>query len=137
MGFVHTEITIRNTGDVIKAEDGIIPEEDIRQVTVDAMVDTGASTLVINEDLREQLGLKVRGQRPVTLANETKDIALITESVEIHWKNRDTTCRALVVSGAGKILLGAIPLEDMDLMVDPKRQELVGAHGDEPISFCY
>jgi hypothetical protein len=43
----------------------------------------------------------------------------------------------LVVSGDGKILLGAIPLEDMDLMVDPVRQELTGAHGDEPITGLY
>jgi hypothetical protein len=51
--------------------------------------------------------------------------------VEIHWQDRDTTCPALVLPDAGEVLLGAIPLEDMDLMVDPVRQVLTGAHGDE------
>jgi len=39
--------------------------------------------------------------------------------------------RALVVPGAEKVLLGVIPLEGLDLMVNPVTQELVGAHGDE------
>ena len=136
MGFVYTEITLKNTSDVIRAGDGAINEKDIRQVTVQAIVDTGASTLVISEELRKQLGLNVRGRRRVILANETQEIGLITEPVEIHWKERDTTCRALAISGARQILLGAIPLEDMDLLVDPKKQELVGAHGDEILSMA-
>ncbi|MDR0315451.1 MAG: hypothetical protein LBH97_00960 [Treponema sp.] len=42
-------------------------------------------------------------------------------------------CEPWVVSGNGKILLGAIPLENMDLIVDPARQVLTGAHGDEEV----
>jgi len=38
-----------------------------------------------------------------------------------------------VVVNSGRILLGAIPLEDMDLIVDPAKQELIGAHGDEEV----
>jgi hypothetical protein len=51
--------------------------------------------------------------------------------MEVHWKDRESTCRALVLPEAGETLLGAIPLEDMDLIVDPAGQELKGAHGDE------
>ena len=40
---------------------------------------------------------------------------------------------AVVVADAKKVLLGALPLEAMDLIVDPVRQTLVGAHGDEPL----
>jgi hypothetical protein len=43
------------------------------------------------------------------------------------------TCQAWVIPNAKEILLGAIPLEDMDLMVDPAGRKLVGAHGDEPL----
>jgi len=75
--------------------------------------------------------LRIRGLREATLANDMKEICKVTEPVEIHWKNRETTCRALVSSGWGEILLGAIPLEDMDLMVNPVKQELVGVHGDK------
>jgi hypothetical protein len=44
------------------------------------------------------------------------------------------TCRPLVIPNATEVLLGAIPLEDMDLMVDPVGQKLVGRHGDRPES---
>jgi hypothetical protein len=48
-----------------------------------------------------------------------------------HKKRRDTVCRAILVPNANAILIGAIPLEDMDLVVNPAKQELTGAHGDE------
>jgi hypothetical protein len=40
---------------------------------------------------------------------------------------------AVVVKGASEFLLGVLPLEGMDLMVDPVNQRLVGAHGDQPV----
>ena len=135
MGFVHAQITLKNAGDVINVQRGIIKEQEIRQTTVSAMVDTGAATLVINEELRLQLGLRIQGERPATLANNSKEIVKVAEPVEIHWKNRDMVCRPWVVASSPNILLGAIPLEDMDLIVDPAKQELTGAHGSEIIAF--
>ncbi|GHV91900.1 hypothetical protein AGMMS50268_24030 [Spirochaetia bacterium] len=58
----------------------------------------------------------------------------MTEAVAVHWKDRMTACQALVVPGAGEVLLGAIALEGMDLMVNPVDQKLVGIHGDKPLS---
>jgi hypothetical protein len=55
----------------------------------------------------------------------------VTEPVRIYWKDRRTTCEAVVLPGEKDVLLGAYPLEGMDLMVHPKRQEVVGAHGDK------
>ena len=134
MGIVYTEITIRNVKDIIKAEEGLIKENEIRQAMVEAMVDTGTGTLVINEELRQQLGLEVKGERQATLANNAKETVRIAGLVEVHWKDRMMACQPVVVSGAGEILLGVIPLEDMDLMVDPVRHELTGAHGDEIVT---
>jgi len=134
MGLVYAEITLRNAGDVSNEQRGIIKESDIRQTTVTAMVDTGAVTLVINEKLRTQLGLAVRGSRQVSFANDTKEICKTTEPVEIQWNNRSCAVRALVVPDSSEVLLGAIPLEDMDLIVDPARLTLTGAHGDEVVS---
>ena len=54
----------------------------------------------------------------------------LTEGVQIQWKNRNAVCQAIVVPNANNVLLGAIPLEAMDLIVHPSKQELVGAHGD-------
>jgi hypothetical protein len=56
-----------------------------------------------------------------------------TEPIEVHWKNRDCYCSALVLPDAKRVLLGVVQLEDMDLMVNPTTQELVGAHGDEEL----
>ena len=131
MGYVYTDLTLKNTKDVIFARSGMIKDENIRQMTVQAMVDTGAGTLVINEAIQRELGLEIMGERPVTLADKTYKLCEFTEPVEIHWKNRSTTVRAVILTGAEEVLLGAIPLEDMDLMVDPVRRELTGAHGDD------
>ena len=132
MGLVHAEITLKNAGDVISVRRGSIKEPEVRQATVQATVDTGAMTLVINEQLRRQLGLGIVGRKQATLANNAKETVQIAEPVDVHWKNRSMTCRPWVV-GSGRILLGAIPLENMDLIVDPAGQELVGAHGEEEV----
>jgi hypothetical protein len=65
------------------------------------------------------------------MANGDRVIAKVTDPVAVHWKNRETACPALVIPNAKAILLGAIPLEGMDLMVDPVNQQLVGVHGEE------
>ena len=137
MGFVHADITLKNVKDIMKAEEGLIKEAEIRQKTVQAMVDTGARTLVISEAVRQHLGLEIKEERRATLANNAKVMCNYTEPVDIHWKNRSCSVRALVLPDTAEILLGAIPLEDMDLIIDPARQELTGAHGDEAMSIIY
>jgi clan AA aspartic protease len=132
MGIVRAEITLKNAWDAGNAQNGIIKETEIRQTVVEAVVDTGALTLVINEELRRQLGLLVVGTRKATLADDTKKTIKIAQSVEVHWKNRSMVCQPWVVD-SGNVLLGAIPLEDMDLMVDPSSQTLAGVHGEEPV----
>jgi clan AA aspartic protease len=133
MGIVHSEITLKNAADVAKARDGFIPQEKVRVLTVSALVDTGTGTIVITEEIQQKLGLVIEGLRRATLADGVSTLYQLTEPVEIRWEDRFTTCRALVVPGADHILLGVIPLEDMDLMVDPTRQELTGAHGKEAL----
>ena len=130
MGIVQAEITLKNAFDVANVRRGYIKEPEIRQTTAQAVVDTGAFTLVIDEELRQQLGLEKLATKRVTLANNIKETVYVAEPVEVHWKDRSMACRPWVV-GSGRILLGAIPLESMDLIVDPKGQELIGAHGDE------
>jgi len=130
MSIVQTEITLRNTKDKMKAEEGLIKVSDIRQITVNSLVDTGAWTLVINEEIREKLGLEIVGSEAGTLADGTKQEFNLAGPVEVRWKNRRTTCEALVIPDADDILLGAIPLEAMDLTINPRR-ELIGIHGDQ------
>jgi clan AA aspartic protease len=133
MGHVNTKLILKNFGDTQRAKKGQIREHEIRQVTVDAMVDTGATTLVINKDLFQRLGLDVMEEQEITLANDTKELCKLTEPVAIYCNNRSTVMQALVVEDASEVLLGVIPLEGMDLMVDPVNRKLIGVHGDRVV----
>ena len=131
MGTVYAEITLKNGADRVRFIDGHIGEKDIRSVSVTAIVDTGAMSLVITEDLREKLGLLIMGEKTVHIANGQRMSCKVTEPVEINWKNRSSSLQAVIIPGAEKVLLGVIPLEDMDLIVNPVTLELAGAHGDK------
>ena len=120
MGIIQTEITLKN-----------VMDKTIAPAVVTAVVDTGSSNLVITEELRQKLGLGIVGEKTAHIANGQRVACKRTEAVEVQWKDRDTVVHALVIPGAEKVLLGAIPLEDMDLMVSPATQELVGIHGDK------
>jgi len=133
MGHVNTQITLKNLWDVLNAKKGNLPEDKIRQATIDVMVDTGSSMLVINEQLFQQLGLDVIGEREINLANDAREICKVTEAMEINWEDRSTVMSALVIEDAPESLLGVLPLEGMDLIVDTVNQKLVGAHGDHPV----
>jgi clan AA aspartic protease len=133
MGHVNTQITLKNMKDIFKAEQGIIQEPEIRKATVDVMVDTGASMLVINKQLFQQLGLNAIGEREITLANDARETCKLTEALEINWEDRSVIMSAIVVEDAPDFLLGVLPLEGMDLIVDTVNQKLVGAHGNHPV----
>jgi clan AA aspartic protease len=137
MGTVYEEITLKNVGDVISVERGYIKEPEIRETTVQVVVDTGAETLIINESVQKQLGLNIIGLRKVKVADGEERLCQRAEPVEVIWKDRDMTCRPWVLPGAPEVLLGAIPLEEMDLIVDPKNRQLIGAHGDQPLGRIY
>ena len=133
MGRVYTRITLKNTGDESKANEGLIRKDEVRSVTVRAVVDTGASTVIINEELRQKLGLEKIEEKKYIMADGKRSTGWRTMPVDIRWKDRSCTIRAVVIPGARRVLLGAIPLEDMDLIIHPKTQKVVGAHGNEQI----
>jgi predicted aspartyl protease len=127
------EITLVNARDVGNVQDGIIPKAKIRSMTIKAVPDTGAWVLVINEETRAHLGLSIEGAVKATLADGSASSYQQTEAVEIHWKDRSTTQQALLLPNGKDILLGALPLEALDLMVDPVNERLVGVHGDKAL----
>jgi clan AA aspartic protease len=133
MGHVNTKISLKNHRDTFALKKGLIKEQEIRKATIDVMVDTGATTLIIDEKLFEQLGLDSIAEREITLANDAKETCKVTEPLEIHWEDRFVAMSAVVVKGASEFLLGVLPLEGMDLMVDTVNRRLVGVHGDHPV----
>jgi len=133
MSTVYTEITLKNADDEAIVETGLVKNHKIRQTTVKALVDTGAWTLVINEATRQLLGLRKFETKTGTLSDGTITEYSLAGPVKVIWKNRKTNCDAIGLPEADDILLGAIPLEAMDLIVHPRKEEVVGAHGDEEL----
>ena len=125
MGLIHAEIGLKNGGDVYKARIGEITEENIKMVYVNALVDSGAYMLAINERVMEQLGVPVMRKAPATLANGTIIDLEIVGPIEVSFLNRSTTVDAMVLPGDTEVLLGAIPMEGMDVLIDPLRQQLI------------
>jgi predicted aspartyl protease len=131
MGEVKERVKLVNVRDAAYARGGYIKEADVRQVTVDAIIDTGAGPLVITEAMRQRLGLEIERDTSVFLAGKVPQKCVIAELVDIHWQDRYTSSRPLVLPDGDETLVGVIPLEDMDLMVNPVERCLVGAHGDQ------
>lgn len=125
MGLVYAEIELINGGDLEMARRHIIGEDEVKRMTVSALVDTGSYMLCINENIQEQLQLPVVEKRKAQLANGEIVQCDVVAPVELRFKNRATTCRAMVLPGNNEVLLGAIPLEDMDVLIHPLRQELI------------
>ncbi|MDR0563125.1 MAG: aspartyl protease family protein [Spirochaetaceae bacterium] len=133
MGLTYTTITLVNSGDIIAVDRGYMKEQDVRRITVRALVDTGSITLVINDKICQQLGLMVSEYTNVTLAGGARSAAKLAGPVQVRWEDRLTHCDALVLPGESEVLLGAIPLEGMDLEVHPATQTVAGAHGSKRV----
>jgi hypothetical protein len=125
MGLIHANISLTNAGDISLFEGGFIKESDIRKVECVALVDSGAIMMAINENLKIQLGLKVRDVRPAQLADGTVKNLEVVGPIEVRFKNRLSTTNAMVLPGNQEVLLGAIPMEEMDVLIHPAKQELI------------
>jgi clan AA aspartic protease len=112
MGLVYADIELANPSD-----DGLEP------ITVNALVDTGALWLIIPEHVAIQLKIKTLEEREVTLADGAKRLVPYAGPVKVRFKNRTGFTGALVMGN--EVLLGAIPMEDMDLIVHPLKQMLM------------
>ncbi len=125
MGLTYADITLINGEDLILAKRHIIGEEEVKQMKVNMLVDSGAYMLAINENIQEQLQLPFLEKRKAQMANGNIEEYDVVGPIEIRFKNRQCTCRAMVLPGDNEPLLGAIPMEDMDVLIHPLRQELV------------
>jgi clan AA aspartic protease len=125
MGLVYADITLINGEDLILAKRHIIGEDEIKQMNVSMLVDSGAYNLCINETIKEQLSLEVKETRKAQLANGSVEEYEVVGPVEVKFKNRRCSVDAFVLKGDTEPLLGAIPMEDMDVLIHPRRQELV------------
>ena len=125
MGLTYATIDVVNATDNGMARRNLLPAEEVRRAEVRMLVDSGAYMLCLNEHLATQLGLDVIDTMTGELADGTVAEMPVAGPVDLYFRNRQTTCRAVILPGQTEPLLGAIPMEDMDVLVDPKRQELI------------
>jgi len=111
MGLVDGNLVLRNPR---------LP--DLDPVDVVALVDSGATHLCIPEHVQIQLQLEAIDSKEVTSADGTKKLVPYVGPIELHFKNRIGFAGALVMGD--QVLLGAIPMEDMDLVIVPKTRTI-------------
>ena len=118
MGLVTAKITLRNPG-----------LKKLKPLDVDALVDSGAVHLCIPEHIQIQLKLEEIDKKEVILADGERKLVSYVGPIEIKFKNRIGFAGALVMGD--QVLLGAIPMEDMDLVIIP-RKRILDVNPDSP-----
>ena len=139
MGRVLTEATIENLEDLWASNKGLIPADQVRRaIVLDALVDTGATLLSLPTVLIRQLGLTPRTTKQVWSSAGLTTTTLY-ETVRLTIQGRDCTIDVLEVPDGVPVLIGQIPLEHLDFVVDLKNRKLIGnpAHGGEHIYEMY
>ena len=111
MGLINAKLTLKNPR-----------QPDLQPVEVTARADSGAVHLCIPTHVQIQLGLEEVMKKEVTLADGGKRLVPYVGPIELHFKNRVGFAGALVMGD--EVLLGAIPMEDMDLVLIPKTRTL-------------
>jgi len=139
MGRVLTDATIENLEDLWDFKRGRLSREQVRKVTVnDALVDTGATLLSLPTRLIRQLGLERTGTKRVTSSLGSGESAMY-EAVRLTIQGRTCTMDVMEVPDDVPALIGQLPLEHLDLVVDARDRKLIGnpAHGGEHVYELY
>jgi clan AA aspartic protease len=111
MGLVNGKLALKNPR---------LPK--LASVEVVALADSGGLHLCIPEHVQIQLKLKAIDNKEVTLADGSKKLVPYVGPIELRFKNRVGFAGALVMGD--QVLLGSIPMEDMDLIIIPKTRTL-------------
>ena len=111
MGLVYTSISLSNPRDPI-----------LKAIEVEALVDTGATTLCIPEHVAVQLQLPAIEQREVVTADSKSHLVSYVGPIQVKFENRTCFTGARVLGDS--VLMGAVPMEDMDLVVHPREQKV-------------
>jgi predicted aspartyl protease len=139
MGKVLVTARIESLKDFYEVELGVLPADEARFVEVfDALVDTGAMMLSLPTRLIDQLGLERYRTRRLRTVGGVIDCN-ICEAVRLTIQGRDFTSDVAEIPDECPVLIGQIPLEGLDFVVDPSAQKLIGnpEHGGEHMIDCF
>lgn len=135
MGLVYATIELTNMFDEYLHEEGSLSQTDIHRWSGEMMVDTGPIRMAINEEIKQKLGLKHTRPMRFTSADGSSRVVELTSGIKVRFGDRTTVTDAFVLPGNAEPLLGAIPIEGMDLVVIPSAEKLEynPAHPDGPV----
>ena len=139
MGRVLTQVTVENLDDLWSAEDGLLGSEAIRRITVDdAFVDTGSTTLALPTRYIQQLGLRKSYEKTST-TTRGKATFSVYGPTRITLLDRFCSVDVVEVPDDVTVLVGQIPLEMLDLVIDLQGRRLTGnpAHNGEHMLEMY
>ena len=125
MGLIYAQLKLINTFDLGMLNRKLIKPHQLKSIEITALMGSGVSMLYINEDIQKVLQLDEIGFRKEELENGDVIERLVVGHVEVFFQNRSTSCRAIVLPGNSKPLLGAIQMEDLDIDLVLKGQEIV------------
>jgi len=124
MGKTVEKVTLKNFADIVRHSEGIINEDEIRELEVEARVDTGAAFLCLPPEEIEKLGLMYSHTREVSTANGRVERRIFSGAV-IIIKERDIQMQVMENAPGTPPLIGYLILEAMDFVVDPKSQKIL------------
>jgi clan AA aspartic protease len=124
MGLIYADLELVSAEDMALARKGYIDKSEIKKENVKALVDSGAYMMCINEHLRTQLDLPFIRKDEAEMADGTIQSLDVVGPLVVNFKNRGTSCNAMVLSGGSEVLLGAIPMEDLDVVLVPQQQTI-------------
>lgn len=134
MGRVVVEVALANHEDVILSDAGMLPPEKVRRMTFSGIIDTGATRLVLPQQVVKELGLRVSGESTVRYADQRAAKRKVVPYVQLRLLGRESVFSAVVEPRRKHALIGAIVLEELDLLVDCNRQQLVPRDPERIIS---
>lgn len=120
---IHFEIA--NFEDLSLARRGVLPDDQVRHKTVRGIVDSGAAKLVLPADLVKELGLPMGDKISVRYADGRKATRRTAQGAQIKLLDREGTFTAIIEPKRDTALIGAIVLEDLDLLVDCQHQRVI------------
>jgi clan AA aspartic protease len=125
MGLVYADIELINAVDLGMAKRNILDKDEVKVMHIRMLADSGAYMTAINETIQEQLQLPFVEKRKSVMADGSVVEHEVVGPIVIKFKNRQAVCNAVVLQGDTEPLLGAILMEEMDVLIHPLRQELV------------
>jgi clan AA aspartic protease len=133
MGEVRVKVKLTNSADIAMLRRNLIQSIQLRSVEADALVDTGAVSLVLPSFVVERLGLARPFKQIAEYADGRRDEVDVTEPVLVELMDRHTNEEALVLGD--EVIIGQTILEKMDLHVDCRERRLLPdpSHPDQPV----